>query len=102
MLAADSLIAAEEREAIFSDPRIEHHWDPDRILGQKLARTLNLTASIAWDVYLAYPSEHLWETDLPPVPKFWMHQLDEEPRLLLDPHRLKRTVQAMIEGLQYQ
>ena len=102
MLATDNLNAAEGREAIFSDSRVKHYWDPDRILGQMLSRTLHLNAPIAWDVYLVYMLEHLWETDLPPAPQFWMHQLDEEPSLLLDPLRLKRTVRAMVEGVKYQ
>jgi len=96
MLANDGLNAAEVREAIFPDSRVGHYWDPDRIFGQMLSRTLYLHAPIAWDVYLAYPPEHLWHTDLPPSPKFWMHQLDEEPTLLLDPTRFKRAVKRLL------
>lgn len=102
MLATDYLSAAEGREAMFPDSRMRHYWDPDRILGQMLSKTLQLKAPIAWDVYLVYPPEHFWETEFPPAPTFWMHQLDEEPRLLLDPPSLKRTVRAMIEGVNYQ
>ncbi|MCI0551136.1 MAG: hypothetical protein L0287_09290 [Anaerolineae bacterium] len=97
MLAADSLSAAKECEGRFSDSRVKHYWDPDRILGRYLSRTLNLKASIAWDVYLVYTPVHAWDTDLPPTPKFWMHQLDEEPALFLDPIRFKHNVQVMIE-----
>lgn len=96
MLATDNLIAASEREAKFPDSRVKHFWDPDRISGRLLARTLNLTISIAWDVYLLYPSEHDWDAELPPAPKFWMHQLDEEPTLYLDPMRIKQTDRTMI------
>lgn len=97
MLMADSLDAAKQRETKFSDARLGHYWDPDRILGGLLSRTLNLKAPIAWDVYLTYPPDHPWEADLPPKPEFWMHQLDEDPALYLDPVRLKQNVQAMIE-----
>ena len=96
MLVTDSLDAAEQREASFSDPRDKQFWDPDRIFGQLLSQTLNLKASIAWDVYLVYPPGHPWNTELPPKPEFWMHQLDEEPILLLDPARLKQYVQTLI------
>lgn len=99
MLATDSLNAAEQREAMFLDSRVKHYWDPERVLGQMLSKTLQLKAPIAWDVYLLYPPEHFWEAEIPPAPDFWMHQLDEEPRLLLDPLRFKRTVRAMIEGV---
>jgi hypothetical protein len=34
---------------------------------------------------------------LPPMPEFWMHQLDEEPALFFDPPRLKQTIQAIID-----
>ena len=97
MLSADYLIAAKDQETIFSDPRVSHYWDPDRLLGQLLSKTLKLRAPIAWDVYLLYPPEHDWDAELPPVPEYWMHQLDEEPTLYLDPLRLKRTVRAMTE-----
>jgi hypothetical protein len=99
MLATDSLDSAEERETRFSDPRVQHYWDPDRILGRLLSRTLNLQSPIAWDVYLVYPPDHSWITELPPSSEFWMHQLDEEPKLYLDSLRLKHNVRAMIEKL---
>jgi len=100
MLVTDSLNAAEQREASFSDSRVMHYWDPNRILGRLLSQTLNLKASIGWDVYLVYPPDHPWDTELPPMPEFWMHQLDEEPALFLDSVRLKRTVQAIAEKSQ--
>ena len=102
MLAADNLIAARRHETKFVDSRVKHYWDPNRVFGRLLSQTLNLKASIAWDVYLVYPPHSLWETELPPTPKFWMHQLDEEPTLFFDPLRLKHTVQAMIERVNYQ
>ena len=97
MLATDNLDAADQREITFSDPRMKQFWDPDRILGRLLSRTLSLKTPIAWDVYLIYPPNHPWDTELPPMPDFWMHQLDEEPTLLLDPPRLKQYVQALLE-----
>ena len=96
MLATDNLDAANQREIKFSDPRVKQFWDPAQALGRLLSQTLNLKASIAWDVYLVYPPGHPWDTDLPPKPEFWMHQLDEEPILLLDPARLKQYVQTLI------
>ena len=95
MLGADSFDAAKGNESKFSDSRVQQHWDPDRILWRLLAQTLHLRESIAWDVYLIYPPEHTWETELPPAPAFWMHQLNEEPTLLLDPPRLKQYVQTL-------
>lgn len=102
MLMTDNVYAANEREARFSDPRVVQFWDPDRIIGQLLSKTLKLRALIAWDMYLVYPPEHPWDAELPPMPAFWMHQLDEEPTLFLDPLRLKRAVQAMIAGVKHE
>jgi len=99
MLVADSLLAAKQQENNLPDPRVIHCWDPDRILGRYLSQTLNLKASIAWDVYLVYQPDHRWISELPPAPGFWMHQLDEEPTLFLDPLRLKSKVHAMIENI---
>ena len=97
MLVTDNIDAANQHENMFSDPRVKQFWDPDQIFGKLMSQTLNLRASIAWDVYLVYPPGHSWNTELPPIPKFWMHQLDEEPALLLDPPRLKHIVQVVIE-----
>ena len=97
MLETDNVYAAKEHEIGFSDRRVMQFWDPVRIFGQLMSQTLHLKTSIAWDVYLVYPPDHSWETELPPQPKFWMHQLDEEPTLFLDPLRIKRAVQTMIE-----
>jgi hypothetical protein len=97
MLETDNIDIANEREPQFSDPRVQQFWDQDRIVGQYLSQTLKLSASIAWDVYLVYPPDHTWGASLPPIPIFWMHQLDEEPTLYLDPPRLKEYVQTLLE-----
>jgi len=102
MLVTDSLNAAKEREARFSDSRVQQFWDQDRILGQLLSQTLNLKAAMAWDVYLVYSPNTIWDAELPPKPNFWMHQLDEEPSLLLDPARLKHYVQTLLERSSFQ
>ncbi len=102
ILVTDSLNTAEKREASFSDSCVRHYWDPYHVLGRLLSQTLNLKASIAWDLYLVYPPDHPWETELPPMPEFWMHQLDEEPTLFLNPVQLKRAAQTMIESVKYE
>ena len=97
MLPADNLEPALQRELMFSDARVRQYWDPDRIFGQLLSQTLKLKTSTAWDVYLVYPPNHPWDTELPPMPEFWMHQLNEDPAFFFNPPRLKETVQAMID-----
>lgn len=103
MLATDGLDAANEREMIFSDARVKQLWDPDRALGRLLSGTLSLREAIAWDVYLVYPPNTLWDADLPPMPELWMHQQpEEEPTRWLDPSRLKKHVQALLERTAFQ
>jgi hypothetical protein len=97
MLLTDSLEAVVQREFTFSDTRVKQLWDPDRIFGSLMSQTLNLRISIAWDVYLLYLPDHPWDTELPPAPKFWMHQQDEEMSLYLDPLQFKQYVQTVLE-----
>jgi hypothetical protein len=92
MLETDNFEGAAVRETKFSDPRVKQFWDQDRVFGRLLSQTLNLNEPIAWDVYLVYPTAHSWVGELPPMPMFWMHQLNEEPTLLLDLPRLKEYV----------
>jgi hypothetical protein len=99
MLVTDNLDAANKRQSIFSDDRVKQFWDQDRIFGPLMSQTLNLKESIAWDVYLLYSPDHPWNTELPPAPMFWMHQLNEEPTLFLDPTRLKERVQTLLERI---
>lgn len=98
MLVTDTLDAAYKREAIFSDDRVKQFWDPNRIFGPLTSQMLNLKESIAWDVYLLYLPDHPWNAELPPAPMFWMHQLNEEPTLFLDPTRLKDRLETLLEG----
>ena len=97
MLPTDSLEAVVQREFTFSDTRVKQLWDPDRIFGSLMSQTLNLRISIAWDVYLLYLPHHPWDAELPPAPKFWMHQQDEEMSLYLDPLQFKQYVQTVLE-----
>lgn len=99
MLAPDNFGVALQQETKFPDARVKHFWDPDRLIGKLVSATLNLKTAIAWDVYLIYHPDHPWDVELPPPPKFWMHQLDEEPILRLDPPHLKRYVQILVEEL---
>ena len=99
MLPTDNLIPAIQRERMFSDVRVKQFWDPVRKFGSLLSRTLNLSISVAWDVYLLYAPDHSWEAEFPPSPEFWMHQQNEETSLYLDPHRFKHQVQALIERI---
>ena len=97
MIDTDNLEAAMVRELGFADSRVKQFWDPDRNLGRLLSQTLKLRISVAWDVYLIYQPDHLWEAELPPEPEFWMHQQEEQASLYLDPSRFKQYVRTALE-----
>jgi hypothetical protein len=102
MLETDNREAANNRKTKFSDPRVKQFWDQDRVFGRLLSQTLHLKESIAWDVYLVYPPGHSWDKEFPPRPTFWMHQLNEEPTLFLDPSHLKEYVQTLLQRTAFQ
>jgi hypothetical protein len=98
MLEKDDLASGNRAENKYSDTRITHYWDSEKILGGLLSKTLNIKRTIAWDVYLLYQPKHDWISEMPPTPEFWMHQLTgENPSLRLDPLVFQRKVNTMIQ-----
>lgn len=77
--------------ASFNDLPVTHGWDGERQLGRMYSEALGLR-SVAWDVYLLYGADARWNSEVPPTPDFWMHQLPADsgaPRdLVLYPTRL--------------
>ena len=100
MKAADDPASAAVQAARFRDARIAEGWDAKRAAGALFARMLKLKGT-AWDVYLLYGRGVRWEGEEPPVPSFWMHQLEKEDgadqKLCLDPSRLTRQALALLE-----
>lgn len=95
MMKEDDFKAARNLGDSFSDARVSHAWDPNRVMGHLTARTLGLTGT-GWDLYLLYPAGVVWEGDALPVPALWMAQLPAEQGIdehtLLDPGRLAGEV----------
>jgi hypothetical protein len=76
MLDGDSQQAAQAAAAgIIRDGRIHHFYDPVKRAGQAVAESLGAGNAIAWDIYLFYERDSLWNT-FPPRPMQWFHQLD--------------------------
>jgi hypothetical protein len=67
------------------EKRVWQDWDGSKSLSKVFGTTLKLKRD-AWDVYLVYPAGTRWESDAPPPPAFWMHQLSSgaDPGLKLD------------------
>lgn len=97
-MADDSLAAAKAQQEVFQDNRVQHYWDPERILGKIVAEPLLKNTPIAWDIYLLFnPGTH-WENEIFPAPDFWMHQLPEDESLRLDPEILQQQVFTVINN----
>ena len=57
------------------DPRASHFWDARQALLKGYRPVLGLGHEDAWDVYFLDDRSAKWTGDLPPKPRFWMHQL---------------------------
>lgn len=97
MLPSDGRVAAFRSSSIFDDPRVKQFHDPARRAGWAIAAgLLEKDAGPAWDVYLFYGDDALWE-DGPPEPVEWYHQLGGARRA--EPSRF-RAGKELIAALQ--
>jgi hypothetical protein len=76
MLKGDSEEAARHSAEIIGDQRVQQFYDPNRLLGKAIAKSIHPQGSVAWDMYLFY-SEGIEWTEQPPIPFDWAHQLDD-------------------------
>ena len=74
MLAGDDEDAACRSASLVDDPSVRQFYDPSRLAGRSIARSLGAEDRVAWDMYLFYPPDSKW-TDEPPAPPDWVHQL---------------------------
>lgn len=86
--------------ASFDDLSVTHSWDGERQLGHMFSGALGLS-SIAWDVYLLYGSGTRWNSEVPPTPDFWMHQLPADSGaardLVLYPTKLSEELMKLTD-----
>jgi hypothetical protein len=56
-----------------------HYWDPSGDFGRQMSQVLSLLHDTkpvyAWDVWMIYPPNAVWNGKDPPQPAFLMHQL---------------------------
>jgi hypothetical protein len=99
IMDGDNPASAEVQSAKFPAGRVEHIWDPEETFGNLFAQALNLKG-LAWDIYLLYASGVTWDSDLPPEPTFWMHQLPTktgtDATRLLAPGRLAHELAVLL------
>ena len=79
------------------DPRVKHFWDAEGDLQWRYAGLLNLPENQpAWDIYMLFQQGTIWQED-PPRPDFWMHQLPVDSAPALDPVRLSREIEKLLD-----
>ncbi len=72
----DTFKAAQNSSEKFTDPRVSQFFDPFQISGKILAKKLPMNAEVAWDIYLFYGKNKIWDSDLS-EPIEWMHQMSD-------------------------
>lgn len=107
MLDDDSRDAAVKATKLLGDRRARHFWDPDKKAAHAFAKMLQAAFGEAnklpkgehpaWDVYLVFDRPAVWK-EKPPVPVFWMHQLQGiDERIRLDGARLRDAVEKAVK-----
>ncbi len=87
-----------EGAALLPDQRAKHYWDGEQVAGHAFKSFVG-TSSAAWDVWLLFEPEVLWE-DEPPAPTWWEHQIRGLPaERRLDPERFARQAKELLKVL---
>jgi hypothetical protein len=76
MNVKDTRQAAQDISEKFTDPRITQFYDPNQKSGKIFAKNLPVKADIAWDIYLFYKKNKVWDNNLS-EPFDWMHQMGD-------------------------
>ena len=74
MMSGDSYEAAHKAVGKFKDGRVRQFYDPRQAAGKAFSKSLGHDGGVAWDFYLFYSGQSVWQ-ELPPVPEVFMHQL---------------------------
>src|SRR5215471_735434 len=64
---------------LLRNDHVHHYWNPSGSFGRELANGLELKVDgeevYAWDVWLLYGPDAVWDGQYPPKPEYFMHQL---------------------------
>jgi hypothetical protein len=95
-LRTDSVESARASTQRFLAPNAAYYWTATPSLGQELGSVLRLAGGrLAWDVYLLYRKEILWESRLP-EPTYWQQQLDVVQADTLDIIKMEQRIQQLL------
>jgi hypothetical protein len=76
------------------DERAKHYWDGEGALLHGYEPVLSI-AEDAWDIYMVYGPDARWESDAPPEPDYWMHQLDLKSAPIFDAAAFGERVKSL-------
>jgi hypothetical protein len=96
-IAGDRYEATDDAKTLIPDGRATHYWDGGQALGEVLSPTLGIRAKMAWDVYVLYGKDAVWDGG-PPAPTSWMHQkFGEDPALELNEEQLVEKIRDALK-----
>lgn len=75
ILKSDDEHSSRKAVTLFPDERVTNYWVHTRAVGELFQSPINLEGEPAWDVYLVYEPGVVWDSDAPPEPTSFMHQL---------------------------
>jgi len=77
MIDSDAESTAIVTAQSIKDDRVQHFYDPDKLVGKTFGQRLGRRDVIAWDMYMFFPIGNVWRWQ-PPMPSAWAHQMGEE------------------------
>ena len=61
--------------ALLDGPRVTHYWNESGDVGDHFSEVLDIVPTYAWDVWMIYSPNAVWEGTLAPEPHYWQHKL---------------------------
>ncbi len=101
MLPEDESADVAALSAELAAPGIQWFRDPKRRAGHSIAAVLGAPDLVAWDVYLFYERQAVWE-QRPPAPREWVHQLSDpqaDPARRRTGNRLEPELRRLAEEI---
>lgn len=84
ILKSDTQESISQAALQLTDDRVSQFWDAEGELAKKFSRIMQLgEGQPAWDVYFVFNRDAEWLSQ-PPVPDFWLHQLNLAPEKRFD------------------
>jgi hypothetical protein len=90
----DNVPAAME---LLNGPRVTHYWNGGGEIGHQYTKVLDIEPVYAWDVWMTYPDDIIWEDELPPRPSYWQHQLGVDKGHRFDPQEFAEETSRLMD-----